>query len=190
MYPRLWLYEYAGNVFDYMNSFLRGGLLVKLDIFYEFQPKRKPWALPHPYGQRDAEQQTYREAIAQIQYADKLGFETVWIVEHHFREERSVAATPEAILGGLALSTERIRLGFGVVLMPFGFTHPVRVAEKVATVDILSRWPGGVGHWPVDADGAGGIRRAGGSGGSRAVARGGRGRRCHVGERVAVVGQP
>jgi alkanesulfonate monooxygenase SsuD/methylene tetrahydromethanopterin reductase-like flavin-dependent oxidoreductase (luciferase family) len=113
-------------------------MTLKLDVFYEFQPKRKPWVLPHPYGQRDAEQQTYREAIAQIQYADKLGFETAWVVEHHFREERSVAATPEAILGGLALSTDRIRLGFGVVLMPFGFTHPVRVAEKVATVDIMS----------------------------------------------------
>src|SRR5262245_57034765 len=49
---------------------------VKLDLLYEFQPKIKPWSKPHPYGQREAEQRTYDEAIAEIQYADKLGFNT------------------------------------------------------------------------------------------------------------------
>jgi len=111
---------------------------MKLDLLYEFQPKVKPWAKPHPYGQRDAEQRTYDEAIAEIQYADKLGFNTVWVVEHHFRDGRSASPCSEAILGGLALSTEQIKLGFGVTLMPFGFIHPARVAEKVATVDVLS----------------------------------------------------
>jgi alkanesulfonate monooxygenase SsuD/methylene tetrahydromethanopterin reductase-like flavin-dependent oxidoreductase (luciferase family) len=111
---------------------------VKLDLLYEFAPKIKPWVLPHPYGQRDAEQRTYDEAIAEIQYADKLGFNTVWVVEHHFRDGRSASPCSEAILGGLALSTRQIKLGFGVTLMPFGFIHPARVAEKVATVDVLS----------------------------------------------------
>src|SRR5438477_12161011 len=40
---------------------------VKLDLLYEFQPKIKPWSKPHPYGQRDAEQRIYEEAIAEIQ---------------------------------------------------------------------------------------------------------------------------
>jgi alkanesulfonate monooxygenase SsuD/methylene tetrahydromethanopterin reductase-like flavin-dependent oxidoreductase (luciferase family) len=111
---------------------------VKLDLLYEFQPKIKPWDKPHPYGQREAEQRTYDEAVAEIQYADRLGFHTVWVVEHHFRDGRSACPCSEAVLGGLALSTERIRLGFGVTLMPFGFIHPARVAEKVATVDVLS----------------------------------------------------
>ncbi len=111
---------------------------MKLDLLYEFQPKIKPWAKPHPYGQREAEQRTYDEAIAEIQYADKLGFNTAWVVEHHFRDGRSASPCSEAILGGLALSTEQIKLGFGVTLMPFGFIHPARVAEKVATVDVLS----------------------------------------------------
>jgi alkanesulfonate monooxygenase SsuD/methylene tetrahydromethanopterin reductase-like flavin-dependent oxidoreductase (luciferase family) len=114
------------------------GRAVKLDLLYEFAPKTKPWQLPHPYGQRDAEQRTYDEAIAEIQYADKLGFNTVWVVEHHFRDGRSASPCSEAILGGLALSTQQIKLGFGVTLMPFGFIHPARVAEKVATVDVLS----------------------------------------------------
>jgi alkanesulfonate monooxygenase SsuD/methylene tetrahydromethanopterin reductase-like flavin-dependent oxidoreductase (luciferase family) len=111
---------------------------VKLDLLYEFQPKIKPWTKPHPYGQRDAEQRTYDEAIAEIQYADTLGFNTVWVVEHHFRDGRSASPCNEAILGGLALSTEQIKLGFGVTLTPFGFIHPARLAEKVATVDVLS----------------------------------------------------
>ncbi|MCU1388104.1 MAG: Luciferase-like monooxygenase [Ilumatobacteraceae bacterium] len=111
---------------------------MKLDLLYEFQPKIKPWDKPHPYGQREAEQRTYDEAIAEIQLADRLGFNTVWCVEHHFRDGRSASPCSEAILGGLALSTQQIKLGFGVTLMPFGFIHPARVAEKVATVDVLS----------------------------------------------------
>ena len=117
---------------------------MKLDLLYEFQPAIAPYEQPHPKGQRDAEVQVYREGIEQIQLADKLGFETVWCVEHHFREKRSACPTPEAVLGGLALTTKDIRLGFGVVLMPFGFVHPARVAEKVATVDIMS---GGRVEW-------------------------------------------
>ena len=111
---------------------------MKLDLLYEFQPKIKPWSKPHPYGQREAEQRTYDEAIAEIQYADQLGFNTAWVVEHHFRDGRSASPCNEAILGGLALSTEQIKLGFGVTLTPFGFIHPARLAEKVATVDVLS----------------------------------------------------
>lgn len=113
---------------------------MKLDLLYEFQPAIAPYeAKPHPYGQRDGEVEAYHQAIEQIQLADKVGFQTVWCVEHHFRELRSACPTPEAVLGGLALTTKNIRLGFGVVLMPFGFVHPARVAEKVATVDIMSR---------------------------------------------------
>lgn len=111
---------------------------MKLDLLYEFQPKIRPWAKPHPYGQRDAEQRAYDEAVEEIQLADRLGFNTVWVVEHHFRDGRSASPCNEAILGGLALSTSQIKLGFGVTLMPFGFIHPARVAEKVATVDVLS----------------------------------------------------
>ncbi len=111
---------------------------MKLDLLYEFQPRPRPWAKPHPYGQREAEQRCYDEAIEEIQFADRLGFNTVWVVEHHFRDGRSASPCSEAILGGLALSTQRIKLGFGVTLTPFGFIHPARLAEKVATVDVLS----------------------------------------------------
>jgi alkanesulfonate monooxygenase SsuD/methylene tetrahydromethanopterin reductase-like flavin-dependent oxidoreductase (luciferase family) len=111
---------------------------MKLDLLYEIDAPR-PWTDgPHPYGQRRREQRAYREAIEQIKLADKLGFHTIWAVEHHFREGRSHCPAPEVLLGALSQITERIRLGFGVTLTPFGFTHPARIAEKVATLDILS----------------------------------------------------
>lgn len=117
---------------------------MKLDLLYEVDVP-KPWkGGPHPYGQRRAEQRAYREAIEQIRLADELGFHTVWAVEHHFREGRSHCPAPEVLLGALSQVTERIRLGFGVTLTPFGFTHPARIAEKVATVDVLS---GGRVEW-------------------------------------------
>ena len=111
---------------------------MKLDMLYEIDCP-KPWdAGPHPYGQRAAEQKSYREAIEQIKLADTLGYNTVWVVEHHFREGRSHCPASEVLLGGLATVTENIKMGFGVTLTPFGFINPARIAEKVATVDILS----------------------------------------------------
>jgi alkanesulfonate monooxygenase SsuD/methylene tetrahydromethanopterin reductase-like flavin-dependent oxidoreductase (luciferase family) len=73
-----------------------------------------------------------------VRLADEVGFNIAWFVEHHFREGRSHCPAPEVLLGALSQVTERIRLGFGVTLTPFGFIHPARLAEKVATVDVLS----------------------------------------------------
>ena len=111
---------------------------MKLDLLYEVDVP-KPWPGKHPYGQREAEQRAYEEAFEQILLADKLGFNTSWHVEHHFREGRSHSPAPEVIIGALSRATENIRLGFGVTLMPHAFTPPMRVAEKVATADILSK---------------------------------------------------
>ena len=110
---------------------------MKLDLLYEIDVPR-PWPKPHPYGQREAEQAAYREALEQIKLADTLGFNCTWHVEHHFREGRSHSPAPEVIVGALSQCTENLRLGFGVTLMPHAFTPPMRVAEKVATADILS----------------------------------------------------
>ncbi len=116
---------------------------MKLDLLYEVDAP-KPWGRAHPYGQREAEQRAYREAVEQIRFADTLGFHTIWAVEHHFREGRSHCPAPEVLLGALSQVTEQIRLGFGVTLTPFAFTPPQRIAEKVAAVDILS---GGRVEW-------------------------------------------
>jgi alkanesulfonate monooxygenase SsuD/methylene tetrahydromethanopterin reductase-like flavin-dependent oxidoreductase (luciferase family) len=116
---------------------------VKLDLLYEIDVP-KPWAGSHPWGQREAEQRSYREALEQIRRADRLGFHTTWHVEHHFREGRSHCPAPEVLIGALSQITEQIRLGFGVTLVPHGFGPPMRVAEKVATADVLS---GGRVEW-------------------------------------------
>jgi alkanesulfonate monooxygenase SsuD/methylene tetrahydromethanopterin reductase-like flavin-dependent oxidoreductase (luciferase family) len=106
---------------------------MELDLLFEVTVA-KPW----PNGLRAAEQEKFRSTIEQVKLADKLGFRTAWFVEHHFREGRSHSSAPEVTLGALTQVTENIRLGFGVALMPHRFTPPMRVAEKVATADILS----------------------------------------------------
>jgi alkanesulfonate monooxygenase SsuD/methylene tetrahydromethanopterin reductase-like flavin-dependent oxidoreductase (luciferase family) len=116
---------------------------VKLDLLYEIDSPR-PWNGTHPFGQREREQRSYRETLEQVRLADELGFNIAWLVEHHFREGNSHCPAPEVVIGALTQVTHNIRLGFGVTLMPFGFTHPARVAEKVATADILS---GGRVEW-------------------------------------------
>ena len=130
---------------------------MELGLLYEFDVPQ-PWAGEHPWGQRNAERQVYSDCIEQIVLADKKGFDTAWLVEHHFRENRSHMPCNEVVLGALSQITENIRLGFGVTLMPHEFIHPARVAEKVATVDLLSRGRVRMGHGPLDADGADRLR--------------------------------
>lgn len=116
---------------------------MELGLLYEFDVPQ-PWAGEHPWGQRMAERKAYRDNIEQIVLADRLGFDTVWLVEHHFRENRSHMPCNEVVLGALSQITRNIKLGFGVALMPHEFIHPARIAEKVATVDLLS---GGRAVW-------------------------------------------
>lgn len=126
---------------------------MELDLFYEMFAA-KPWAdKPGCGGQREREQKVYRDTLEQVRFADQFDFRTAWFVEHHFREGRSHCSAPDVVIGALSQITERIRLGFGVALMPHGFTPPMRVAEKVATCDILSngRIEWGVGRGgPMD----------------------------------------
>lgn len=77
------------------------------------------------------------ETIEQCVLADKMGFDYVWFVEHHFLTSFSMSPCPEVIFGALSRLTKRIRLGFGVVILPYH--HPVRVAERVAMVDHMSK---------------------------------------------------
>ncbi len=76
------------------------------------------------------------ETLEQCILADKMGWDYVWFVEHHFLTGFSMSPCPEVIFGALSRLTKRIRLGFGVVILPYH--HPVRVAERVAMIDHLS----------------------------------------------------
>jgi luciferase family oxidoreductase group 1 len=101
---------------------------VKFGIFYEQQ-------LPRPWGER-SEYELYQSSLAQIELADQLGYDHAWVVEHHFLEEYSHCSAPEVFLGAATQRTRRIRLGHGIVQLPTN--HPIRVAERVATLDLLS----------------------------------------------------
>ena len=76
------------------------------------------------------------ETIEQCMLAEEMGFDAIWFVEHHFLTTFSMSPCPEILLSALAVQTKRIRLGFGVVVLPYH--HPVRVAERIAMLDHLS----------------------------------------------------
>ena len=103
---------------------------MRFGIFYEHQ-------LPRPWSD-DSEHRLLKDALEQVELADRLGFDYVWEVEHHFLEEYSHSSAPEVFLAAASQRTSRIRLGHGIVQLPFAFNHTARVAERVATLDLVS----------------------------------------------------
>ena len=103
---------------------------MKFAVFYEI-PIPKPRAKMDEY---DAYQAVLEEAIL----ADQVGFDSFWSVEHHFLEEYSHCSNPEVLYGAIASRTKNIRLGYGVRLMPKPYNHPIRTAESVAVLDLIS----------------------------------------------------
>ncbi|MYF57308.1 LLM class flavin-dependent oxidoreductase [Candidatus Poribacteria bacterium] len=103
---------------------------MKFGLFYEHQIPR-PW-------QEGAEHKLFQDALLQVELADKLGFDYIWEVEHHFLEEYSHSSAPEVFLAACSQRTKQIRLGHGIVLMPPAYNHPARVAERIATLDLVS----------------------------------------------------
>jgi alkanesulfonate monooxygenase SsuD/methylene tetrahydromethanopterin reductase-like flavin-dependent oxidoreductase (luciferase family) len=103
---------------------------LKIDLLYEIQ-------IPGPHDDA-SERRAYGEAMEQIELADRVGFHTAWAVEHHFLTEFAHSSAPEVFLAALSQRTRRIRLGHGVTLLPHRFNHPIRVAERIAALDIVS----------------------------------------------------
>lgn len=86
----------------------------------------------------EKERQLYFDSIEQAVYAEQMGFDGIWAVEHHGLEHYSHMSAPELFLATVAAKTTRIRLGHGAVCMPFNYNFPTRVAEKAAFLDVLS----------------------------------------------------
>src|SRR6266700_3655689 len=101
---------------------------MKFGIFYEHQ-------LPRPWRDGD-EHKIYQQALDQVELADRIGIDHAWEVEHHFTEEYSHSSAPEMFLSAASQRTKQIRLGHGIVQLPTN--HPMRVAERASTLDILS----------------------------------------------------
>jgi len=103
---------------------------VKFGIFYEHQ-------LPRPWD-GESEHKLFQDALSQVELADQLGIDHAWEVEHHFLEEYSHSSAPEVFLGAASQRTQNIRLGHDIVLMPPQYNHPARIAERIATLDLVS----------------------------------------------------
>src|SRR3972149_11168148 len=98
---------------------------MKFGLLYEIEVMQ-PW-------DGESHRRAYAEAMEQIKLAEEVGFDYVWEVEHHFLGEFSISSAPEVFLTAVSQHTSRIRIGHGVGLLPFGYNHPIRVAERAAT---------------------------------------------------------
>jgi len=103
---------------------------MKFGVFYEIQ-------LPTPWQEGD-QQRMFRETLEHVQLADRLGIDYMWAVEHHFLEDHALSSAPESWLPAAAALTKTIRIGHGIACMPPGFNQPARLAERIATLDLVS----------------------------------------------------
>lgn len=81
-------------------------------------------------------QTRYRLAAEQIRHAERLGFDSAWIAQHHFHEQEGGLPSPLVFLAHVAAQTDRIRLGTAIITLPM--ENPLRVAEDAAVLDLLT----------------------------------------------------
>lgn len=99
---------------------------MQFDLFFEV-------ALPPHLASSEA--RVYADTLRTIEFADGLDYRCAWAVEHHFTRGYSHLSKPELLLAAAAARTRRIRLGHAIIPLPLH--HPVHVAERIATLDIL-----------------------------------------------------
>jgi len=98
---------------------------MEFGMFHEFQ------RLP---GQSEA--QAFAQSFVQVDAAERMGLDAMWLAELHFIPERSVLASPMLLAAAIAQRTRTMKIGTAVQVLPL--CHPLRLAEEVATVDQLS----------------------------------------------------
>jgi alkanesulfonate monooxygenase SsuD/methylene tetrahydromethanopterin reductase-like flavin-dependent oxidoreductase (luciferase family) len=98
---------------------------MEFGMFHEFP------SLP---GRSDGE--AFDEAMEQVDCAERLGLDVMWLAELHFEPRRSLLSAPLSIASAIAARTRHIKIGIAVQVLPL--CHPLRLAEEAATVDQLS----------------------------------------------------
>jgi alkanesulfonate monooxygenase SsuD/methylene tetrahydromethanopterin reductase-like flavin-dependent oxidoreductase (luciferase family) len=100
------------------------------------------------------EYQIVKEQLGLMKAAEDLGFDSIWPAEHHFTEY-GYCGSPALSLAAIAAETKRIRLGTGIVVLPFH--NPIRVAEEFAMLDLMSDgrvdFGAGRGYQPIEYKG-------------------------------------
>jgi len=76
------------------------------------------------------------EEVEQMVLSERLGFDSIWLTEHHY-SDYGLSSAPSVLAATVAARTERINIGLAVFVLPFH--HPLRLAEETATLDILSK---------------------------------------------------
>lgn len=100
---------------------------MRFDLFYEM-------AVPDFAGKN--EPQVFQETLEELALAESIGFHTAWLVEHHFMREYSHCSAPDLVLAAASQRTKTLRLGHAIIPLPYH--HPLHVAERLATLDILT----------------------------------------------------
>ena len=112
---------------------------------------------PDPKDEPYPHQAIHARVTREILEAEELGFDSIWIAEHHFSNKYGILPDPFSYLSYLAAKTSRIKLGAAVMVVPLH--HPVRIVENAAFVDILSngRFQLGLGsgYRPYEFEGLG-----------------------------------
>jgi alkanesulfonate monooxygenase SsuD/methylene tetrahydromethanopterin reductase-like flavin-dependent oxidoreductase (luciferase family) len=103
---------------------------MKFGGFYEHQ-------LPRPWSE-ESDHVLLKNALEQVELSDRSGYDYVWATEHHFLEEYAHSSAPEIFLAACAARTKHLRIGHGIVQTPPNINHPARVAERIATLDLIS----------------------------------------------------
>src|SRR5271170_4534679 len=113
----------------------KDGREIRFGLWYDFR---------NPPEWRQASDRLYSEILDQIAWGENHGFDDVWLSEHHFIEDGYLPSILP-VAAAIAARTKRIRIASGVLLMPFH--NPVRLAEDIAVVDVISggRFELGVG---------------------------------------------
>ena len=88
---------------------------------------------------RAAEYRIFHELVEQCLLAEQVGFDGIWAVEHTSLTQYAHMSAPETFLPFIAGKTERLEIGHGVICLPPAMNHPIKVAERIATLDILSK---------------------------------------------------
>src|SRR3974390_1487697 len=101
---------------------------MRFALFYEI-PVARPW-------DAESEHRVYKNVLTQALAGEEFGWDAFWTVEHHFLEEFSHCSNPEVLYGAIASRTSRMRIGYGVRLMPKPYNHPGRTGAAAAVLHL------------------------------------------------------